>query len=287
MSSIQSIQSRIKTVQSIRKITHAMELVSYSKLKKAKNAFDEVEKYNLLIDQTFKKIFENISYDDLEELMKSRNNSKSKLYIIVTSNLGLAGAYNANIIKLVKETITSDDYLIIIGSYGYRALKQNYGEQIINISDILQSKRISTVVSKIIKKAFKFYRNGTVSSINFIYTKFINNLVQEETCERVFPFNEVMIREHINRKEIDFNLEFEPSAKDVLADAIPLFVDSKLHLAMATSLISEHSARRSAMENATRNSDSLITDLDMEFKRKRQAKITNEIIEIVSGADAV
>nr|WP_307918826.1 F0F1 ATP synthase subunit gamma [Mycoplasmopsis bovis] len=72
-----------------------------------------------------------------------------------------------------------------------------------------------------------------------------------------------------------------------MADAIPLFVDSKLHLAMATSLISEHSARRSAMENATRNSDSLITDLDMEFKRKRQAKITNEIIEIVSGADAV
>ncbi|WP_429987164.1 F0F1 ATP synthase subunit gamma, partial [Mycoplasmopsis bovis] len=101
---------------------------SYSKLKKAKNAFDEVEKYNLLIDQTFKKIFENIRHDDLEELMKSRNNSKSKLYIIVTSNLGRAGAYNANIIKLVKETITSDDYLIIIGSYGYRALKQNYGE---------------------------------------------------------------------------------------------------------------------------------------------------------------
>ncbi|WP_429995266.1 F0F1 ATP synthase subunit gamma, partial [Mycoplasmopsis bovis] len=88
MSSIQSIQSRIKTVQSIRKITHAMEFVSYSKLKKAKNAFDEVEKYNLLIDQTFKKIFENIRHDDLEELMKSRNNSKSKLYIIVTSNLG-------------------------------------------------------------------------------------------------------------------------------------------------------------------------------------------------------
>ncbi|MCE6090662.1 F0F1 ATP synthase subunit gamma [Mycoplasmopsis agalactiae] len=287
MSSIQSIQSRIKTVQSIRKITHAMELVSYSKLKKAKTAFDEVEKYNLLIDQTFNKIFKNISHDDLKELMKSRNNSKSKLYIIVTSNLGLAGAYNANVIKLVKETVTSDDYLIVIGSYGIRALRQQYNEQIINLSDITMSKRTSTLVSKIIKRSFKYYRNGTVSSINFIYTKFINNLVQEELCEKVFPFNEEMIREHIDRKEIDYKLEFEPSAKDVLADAIPLFVDSKLHLAMATSLISEHSARRSAMENATRNSDSLITELDMEFKRKRQAKITNEIIEIVSGADAV
>ncbi|WP_029513417.1 ATP synthase F1 subunit gamma [Mycoplasmopsis primatum] len=287
MASIQSIQNRIKTVNSIRKITHAMELVSFSKLKKAKNAYDEVAKYDLLIQETFKKIFENLYEDELQDLINSRSKNENKLYIIISSDLGLAGSYNSNIIRLSKSLIKPDDKIITIGSYAKKALNQSYPLQNMDFANHSYDKNKSQLVKKIVKKAFSLYNKNEIGSINIIYTKFINNLVQQEVCEKIFPFDEEQIKNYIDNHSKDYNLEFEPNPKNIIQEAIPLYVDSKIYLAIADAQISEQAARRIAMENATDNADSLINDLDMEFKRKRQAKITNEIIEIISGADAV
>lgn len=288
MSSITGIKNRISAVTSIRKITHAMELVSFSKLKKAKADYEEIMKYDSLIDITFEKIFQNLYHDELRNLVQQRNtNTKNDLYIVVTSNLGLAGGYNSNIIKLAKNTIKQNDKLIILGTYGYQGLKNIYQDGIINFVD--QNSKINShkIIKKIVKNAIRSYLLKEIKSIKIIYTKYINNLVQLETVEQIFPFDENKIKAFIDMKAHDHKLEFEPSPKKILAEAIPLYIDSKIYSAVACAKISEIASRRIAMESATDNADQLIESLNIEYNRKRQSKITQEIIEIVSGADAV
>ncbi|WP_406617519.1 ATP synthase F1 subunit gamma [Mycoplasmopsis adleri] len=287
MSSINGIKNRIGTIQSIRKITHAMELVSFSKLKKAKAEYEEVLKYDKLIDETFEKIFQNLYEDELNDLVKQRNDSPSDLYIVVSSNLGLAGGYNSNIIKLTKQTVTPNDKLIILGLYGYKGLQTTFRNQIINTIDQNPKISLHKIVKRIVRLAMQLYLNKEIRSIKIIYTKYVNNLVQNEICEQIFPFDEKKIKELISLKAHDHKLEFEPSPKKILAEAIPLYIDSKIYSAIACAHISEIASRRIAMENATDNADQLIGSLNMEYNRKRQSKITQEIIEIVSGADAV
>ncbi|WP_338822916.1 ATP synthase F1 subunit gamma [Mycoplasmopsis felifaucium] len=287
MSSISGIKSRIGTIQSIRKITHAMELVSFSKLKRAKLEYEEVLKYDVLIDEIFTKIFQNLYEDELHDLIQPKSNTKTDLYIVVSSNLGLAGGYNANIIKLTKQTVSQDDKLIILGSYGLRGLQHLYKDRIINTINQDPKISIHKIVKKIVKLAMQLYANNEIRSIKVIYSKYINNLVQTDVCEQIYPFNEEVIRPLIASKEYDHKLEFEPSPKKILAEAVPLYVDSKLYSAIACAKISEIASRRIAMENATDNADQLIDNLNIEYNRKRQSKITQEIIEIVSGADAV
>ncbi|MGV2392931.1 UNVERIFIED_CONTAM: ATP synthase F1 subunit gamma [Campylobacter lari] len=288
MASINSIKSRINTVGSIRKITHAMELVSFSKLKKAKAEYEEVLKYDQLIDSMFERIFQNLFEDELNDFIKGNNNSPNKLYIVVSSNLGLAGSYNSNIIKTTKSIVKPNDKLIVIGSYGYKGLSQIFRNQLIKIMSG-EKKLIDyhKMVQKIVKIAYPLYKKGQIGSINIIYTKYVNNLVQTETIEQVYPFDFEKVKAFVNSHEVDHNLEFEPSPKKILQEAIPLYIDSKLYTAISNAKISEVAARRIAMENATDNADQLIGTLNIEYNRKRQSKITQEIIEIVSGADAV
>ncbi|MBZ4195606.1 ATP synthase F1 subunit gamma [Mycoplasma tauri] len=287
MANIQSIKNRMNSVKSIRKITHAMELVSFSKLKKAKKDHEEITKYNSLIDETFQKIFENMYEDEINELIRSRSTTNTKLYVVITSNFGLAGSYNSNIIKLAKDCIKPEDKIIVIGSYGERVFNHLFKNQIVASYYATNLKEWHSLVHKIVKVAVKMYYKNEISSINVIYTKFINNLLQKETLDTIFPFDEKKIKEYVRNENIDHKLEFEPNPATILKEAIPLYIDAKLYLTISESQICEIASRRIAMESATDNADKLIDELDIEFKRKRQGKITNEIIEIVSGANAV
>ncbi|VEU75150.1 F0F1 ATP synthase subunit gamma [Mycoplasmopsis maculosa] len=288
MSSINNIKNRITTVGSIRKITHAMELVSFSKLKKAKAEYEEVLKYDQLLDAMFDKIFNNLYADELNYFTKASNSSENSLYIAVSSNLGLAGGYNSNIIKATKNLVKENDKLIVIGSYGLKGLSQIFKNQLIQtLEQSNKNANYHKMVKQIVKIAMNLYKRGEISSVNIVYTKYINNLVQTEICEKIYPFDSEKVKELVGNGPSDHNLEFEPSPKKILQEAIPLYIDSKIYTAILNAKISEVASRRIAMENATDNADQLIESLNIEYNRKRQSKITQEIIEIVSGADAV
>lgn len=129
------------------------------------------------------------------------------------------------------------------------------------------------------------YIDGSIGKINVIYNKFINNLVQQECIEQILPYERGQELNH-NAKGTQI-IDFEPNAHDVLVNALPIFVSAKINLAFAGAIISEYAARRSAMETATDNADELINDLNLEYNRKRQSNITQELNEIVGGANAV
>lgn len=290
MAGTQAIKSRISTVESIRKITHAMELVAASKLRRARIEFENVKAYNEVIKETFRSILNHLSPTEIKHLFPIHN-IESRMFIIVTSDLGLAGSYNSNIIKFAKNTIKKTDKVILIGRKAISSLASLYENQIVTQFNCDSSEKDYNIVHDIMTIVFELYNRKQVNSINVIYNKYINNLVQQETCDQVFPFkfDEDKKQKHAEKHKESLNsiIEFEPSAQQVLSESIPLFIDAELYLAYTSAKLSEMAARRSAMESATDNADELIDNLNLEFNRKRQSSITQELNEIVAGADAV
>ncbi|WP_029608851.1 ATP synthase F1 subunit gamma [Mycoplasma simbae] len=283
MASLQKIKSRIHTVESIRKITHAMELVSTSKMRKAREYFNVVTSYHDQVRDVFDKFLANVDSLELQEYTNQHRSAK-RLFIVVASDLGLAGAHNSNVIKLAKRTINADDLVILIGSKAISALQNRFSSQLIWMqkwANITPDK----LAQQIVKLAMQQYNSNAVGQINIIYDHFVNNLVQNETNEQILPYN--INREVKQKDKLRSLIEFEPNVVDVLVNTLPLFVGAKINLAFASAIISEFASRRAAMETATDNADELINNLNLDYNRKRQSNITQELNEIVGGANAV
>lgn len=283
MASLQKIKSRMHTVESIRKITHAMELVSTSKIRRARECFDAVSLYESQVTEVFDIYFHSVDAGEILDFIK-RKFSKRKLFIVIATDLGLAGSYNSNIIKLCKSKIGHDDEVILLGTKGISSLSHIYKSQIILQRGwgVQKAKKIAKQLTKL---AFDRYINGHVGEINVIYTNFINNLVQQETCFKILPYQSG--RDKIKTTNAKQVVEFEPNALQILKDTMPIFVNAKINLALASASLSEYAARRAAMESATQNANDLIKNLNLDYNRKRQSNITQELNEIVSGANAV
>ncbi|WP_027120913.1 ATP synthase F1 subunit gamma [Mycoplasmopsis lipofaciens] len=289
MAGLQAIKNRIGAVNSIRKITHAMELVAASKLRKARAEYENVTSYDNLLEETFESILSHLTHSEITRLFPD-NHVQSKLYIILTSDLGLAGSYNFNVIKLAKNTIKKEDKLILVGVKAINALTEKYKDQILMSMNIDSEESHQAIAKDLAKVVYHQYRHNHVGSIHVIYNLFINNLVQQETITQIFPFNLLEMEKHnILHKQTSINspVEFEPSAHVVLGESIPLYINSKVYKTLASSKLSEMASRRSAMETATDNANSLIKDLNLSYNRRRQSNITQELNEIVAGADAV
>ncbi|UUD35005.1 ATP synthase F1 subunit gamma [Mycoplasmopsis caviae] len=290
MAGTQAIKSRIAAVQSIRKITHAMELVAASKLRRARVEFENVKAYNDLISETFHLILDHLSSTEIKHLFPIHN-VESKMYIIMTSDLGLAGSYNSNIIKFAKNTIKKTDKVILIGRKAISALGTLFENQIITQFNCDSNEKNYNIVYDIMTIVLELYNKKQINSINVIYNKYVNNLVQQEVSEQVFPFKfdetKKQVHAEKHKESLNSTIEFEPSAHQVLSESISLYINATLYLAYASAKLSEMAARRSAMESATDNADELVDNLNLEFNRKRQASITQELNEIVAGADAV
>ncbi|QBF34468.1 ATP synthase F1 subunit gamma [Mycoplasmopsis phocirhinis] len=283
MASLQKVKSRIKTVESIRKITHAMELVSTSKIRKAREYFNSVSNYENQVSQIVDSFFTQITPAQLREYF-IRKTSQKRLYIILSSDLGLAGAYNSNVIKLAKSVLTNNDEIIILGTKAIRVLEHKYKNQIIFSSNWTNFK-YSDLAKVLSDLAVEKYRKNEISQIHIIYNEFVNNLIQQEKDLTIMPY----LPQHKVKKQPSSTqlIEFEPNVKEILNNTLPLFINAKINLAIASALISEYAARRSAMETATDNANELISNLSLEYNKKRQSNITQELNEIVGGTDAV
>ena len=279
-SNMQSIKRRMKSVESTKKITKAMQLVATSKLRKTRNQLDELKPYYQLVQETVAEILASNSTID-NPYLKSHNEGKN-VYIVVTSSLGLCGGYNANVFKTIAEDIHDGDAIYMIGTKGASYLSHRhieFNEDYLDLNSTLEFKDVVRLVSELTTQ----YKNKEISKIKIIYTEFVNNLT---FVPRVVTLLPVDLSEF---KDIEITHKytvFEPSPNEVLNSLIPMYLQSVIYGYLVESVTSENASRRTSMENATDNAQELIDNLLLKYNQARQTAITNEISEIVAGANA-
>ena len=272
-----AIKSRIKSINATKKITGAMELIATVKLQKERNRMLKNREYATVLKDTLDSILSrNIDVDN--EFLKKKDNPL-RFFIVFCSDLGLCGAYNMNVIKQTNNSIGKDDLVYVVGTSQYKYFKQNYN--VINepvSSDTLKYDDIE----KLLNIALDKYKNNEIGSIEVVYTKFVNNVTFEATIIKLLPSTM-----EINKNKSNVELLLEPNPEVILNDLIPMVINNEVYAKFLESKTSEQGSRRFAMENATDNAEELTNDLLLAYNQARQAAITQEITEIVGGADAL
>lgn len=276
---MQEIKRRIKSVESTKKITKAMELVATSKLRKTRNQLDELKPYYSTVRLTIAEILE--SNKDVESPYLKVNKDGQTVYIVITSSLGLCGGYNANIAKTLQGVIQKEDKVYAIGSKANALLKD-----IDDIDTTYQGLNTSLEfkdVIKLVNTLTNQYRQGKVKEIKIIYTEFVNNLTFIPRVQTLLPVDSSEF------EQIDITNKFtifEPSPQVVLDNLVPMYLQAVIYGYLVESVTSENASRRISMENATDNAEELTEQLLLKYNQARQTAITNEISEIVAGANA-
>ncbi|MBF0979753.1 MAG: ATP synthase F1 subunit gamma [Clostridiales bacterium] len=282
--SMQDIKRRIKSVTSTEHITSAMKLVSAAKLKRAKSTFEKTTEYFHYITESIQDIFNNASEIPEHYLLGSREIKKT-CYIIITSSRGLCGGFNANVIKEAARNLENDPerpVIVAVGTKGKEYFERRGYEIYSEYSAPPES--ISFLEShEISKPIIEMYNDGTIDEVVMVYTSFKNAMEQEVKYERLLPFEASFDPEVIKH---EMEVEYEPSIEAVFNYLVPKYVEIKVFGAVVESATCEHAARRMAMENATDNAREMLDNLSLYYNRARQAVITDEIIEVVAGAEA-
>lgn len=281
-SNMQSIKRRMKSVESTKKITKAMQLVATSKLRKTRNQLDELKPYYSKVQETVASILKS-NEGKIDNAYLKENKDGKDVFIVITSSLGLCGGYNANVFKTVNELIHDGDYIYAIGTKGagyFQHLNIEFNNQYLELNSTLEFKEIINLVSELTRK----YKNKEIKTIKIIYTEFVNNLTFTPRVVTLLPVNvnEFKDIEITNKYTI-----FEPNENEVLNSLIPMYLQSVIYGYLVESVTSENASRRTSMENATDNAEELIGDLLLKYNQARQTAITNEISEIVAGANGL
>ena len=274
MTSLQEIKNRINSIKTTKKITKAMKLIASAKLKSSRKNLEAFNEYANSIE----KIFNEVNTYYLNE--KEKIFSSKTLFIVITSDIGLCGSYNTNVINLLLKNLNINDKIIIFGNKGISNLKNrkiNTTLDIPNIGDVVDYEKVLLTT----KKALILYNENKVGRIKIIYTKFINSINFNPYVKKLLPIENV----EKNIKD-DSVFEFEPNPKVILKNMIPLYLSSSINKFLIESKVSEMASRRMAMENSTENAKELIEQLNLAYNRVRQSKITQEIIEIVAGSNS-
>lgn len=271
------IKRRIKSVESTRKITKAMGLVATSKLRKARKELAANEQYNNLCSEVINEVVASMP-EDFDSIYY-RSFKGDKLYIVLTSDTGLCSGYNNNIIMYLNNLVKKSNgaKVVIAGSKGI-SYASRYGittyAEYVDLPDIPATKD----VNKIYNDAIYLYEKGEVSEVNIVYTEFISPVKQEVKNIKILPIKNENFE---NGKYI-----IEPNEESVFKNAIDMYLKSQLKTCMLSAKASEHSARMTAMDGATDNANDILQNLNIKFNRIRQGIITQEISEIVGGAEA-
>ena len=282
MANLKEIRGRITSISSTMQITSAMKMVSAAKLKKAQDAIVMLRPYSEKLQEIIQNVSSNADSDSVSAFANKRE-VKKVLYIAITSNRGLAGAFNSSIIKELNHQIShqsAEVEVLTIGKKVFDAVKKNrtvYDNQ----SAIFDHMSFETV-SKVTSTVMKEYREGKFDEVYLIYNKFLNAATQEVKTEQLLP-----ISMPENKGAVNSDYIFEPNRNEILENLIPKSIKTQVYKAVLDSIASEHGARMTAMHKATDNAQALKNDLVIFYNKARQAAITNEILEIVSGAEAL
>ena len=290
MPSSKLLKERIESIQDTMKITNAMYLISSSKLRKARQNYQNVLPYFTRMRDTISRVVPHLPDEPVHPFFHEREKENPiRAYVVLTADKGMAGAYNQNLLKFLKEQCGSDPNarFYVIGQTGYRALLHkdprlveefHYGAT----APTLQRARDITV------DAIDDFKSGKLDEIYLIYTKIQNALASEPVMERLLPLD----REHLKPAPKGLGdprgeVEMFPDAKTVFEQTAPIYMHGMIFGAMTESFCAEQSARMTAMDSATKSANDMIHELQLEYNRTRQGSITQEITEIIGGAAAV
>lgn len=272
------IKRRIKSVESTRKITNAMGLVATSKLRKSRKELLVNQKFIDSIETIIKNLAATVTDD--ESIYFKENNSEDKLYIVITSESGLCGGFNGGIVSYLENVIGNEESnakVIVVGKRGLSYVKRAGIEPIAEFVDISDLPTIKD--AKIIfEKALKLYKDKEISEVNVVYCEFVSPVKQVPKCVKILPIDK-------NNGEAEECI-IEPDVNQVLNDSLEIYLKAKIRSILLSSKCSEQSARMTAMDGATSNANDLLDTLNLKFNRIRQGIITQEISEIVGGAEA-
>ena len=277
----QALRSRIKSVNSTRKITKAMEMIANAKLFRLRNKMESNRIYAKKLEGTVKDIVQNTI--ELDNPLLVPNGVDKKFVIVFCSDLGLCGGYNQNVLKKIKEVINKDDLVYLVGSSLNSALKEaGYkpeNKEIIH-TDTLSFQDLKEIVEIGVEK----YLNKEVGGVDIIYTQFINTMTFEAEVDTLLPFS---VKKEKKEEHEQIETLFEPDPATILDYLVPLMISNVAYSDWMESAVSEQGSRRMAMKTATDNADELSEELLLEYNKARQAAITQEITEIVGGSSAV
>ncbi|WKZ39572.1 MAG: ATP synthase F1 subunit gamma [Anaerolineales bacterium] len=295
MASAREMRLRIKSVKNISQVTRALETVSASKVRKAINAVTATRSYATKAWQVLKHVAEQPGRDALHPLLAKRDSVNNTLVVVVTGDRGLAGAYNSNVIRFTAQRFDPNPVpvkYIAVGRKGRDLLLRRRKQVIADFSNLPAAPSFMDV-SAIGRMAVDEFLTGKVDEVYLIYTDFINMGRQVATVKKLLPLElggegRVEDFEHHNTSNGPApSYDYEPDQREILDEIIPRFTALQVYQAILESLASEHAARMIAMRNATDNAKELVGALQLAYNKVRQQAITNDILDIVGGAEAL
>jgi F-type H+-transporting ATPase subunit gamma len=293
MASAREMRLRIKSVKNISQVTRALEAVSAAKVRKAIQALTATRSYATKAWQVLRHITNQPGTGNLHPLLMARTNPKNALVIVITADRGLAGAYNTNVIRYVLQRF--DKYhlpvkYITVGRKG-RDLLLRMGKPVIADFSNLPSAPKFSAVSAIGRLVVDDFIKGELDEVFLIYTDFVSMARQVATLKKLLPLEienpEQLVQEFEQHTGMAAAYEFEPDQKEILDEMIPRFTALQIYQAVLESQASEHAARMVAMRSATDNAKELVGALQLAYNKVRQQAITNDILDIVGGAEAL
>ena len=287
---LKEVRNRIKSVQSTQQITKAMKMVSAAKLRRAQDAIIQMRPYAQKLQEMLSNIVSN-SDGNVENKLAEERAIEKVLLIVITSDRGLCGAYNANIVKLAK-SVVEEKYsaqfakgnvtVWNIGKKGFESLTKSGYSTVDTYKDIYLNLNFSNVQAAA-EAATKAFEYKDFDAVDLIYSEFKNAATQQFKAEQFLPIPRVAKKEGV--KKADFI--FEPEQSVLIAELMPKILNTQLFKAVLDGSASEHGARMTAMDKASENANELLKSLKLSYNRARQAAITTELTEIVSGAAAL
>ena len=273
---VTKIKKRIKSVTGSYKITSAMKLVSTVKLKKWKNKMLGTKEYALRIDNIAKQVFSSVE-NSKNPFFASNDKAEKNLYIVLSSSLGLCGAYNNNIFRLADAHINPNDDAIILGKKAMSHYQNGEFTKIENFKEY-SSIKDEAIIKQIVEYISEQYLKGVYKEIHLIYTAYKNSLV-------FHPCDYVVLPLKCETNNEPYPPIMEPNQEALISALVPIYLKNSVYAKFLESEVCEQAARSNAMENATKNAEELLENLQIEFNKARQSAITQEITEIVGASN--
>jgi F-type H+-transporting ATPase subunit gamma len=293
MASLKALKGRIASVKSTQKITKAMKMVAAAKLRRAQQAAEAGRPYAERMAQVMASLAGKVAISDQSpKLLAGTGRDQNHLLVVCTSDRGLAGAFNSNIVRAARKK--ADDliregktvYFYLVGRKGRAVIARLFPKQIVHQYDTSGIKQVSFADAQAIAgEIIERFDNGEFDVAHLFYARFQSALVQEPVTQQIIP---VSVPEQAQAAEgATAAVEYEPDEEDILAALLPRNVGVQIFRALLENAASEQGSRMTAMDNATRNAGDMINRLSIQYNRTRQAAITTELVEIISGAEAL
>ena len=292
MPSLDDLKKRIKSVKSTQKITKAMKMVAAAKLRKAQESAEKGRPYSQKMQNIILNLTNSINDpQNAPKLLVGNGNDKTYLCLVLTADRGLCGGFNSNICKLAKTNFKKildegkDLKIITVGSKGLDQIKREYGKYVIKKFSFKDKKQITFAEAEIIgNEIINLFNNSEFDKCILFYNNFKNVITQIPQAQQIIPAEKKLITEE---KKETISYEFEPDEDVILEDLLPKNISTQVFKAFLENAASEQGSRMTAMDNATRNAGDLVDKLTINYNRSRQASITKELIEIISGAESL